>query len=246
MADEAKFYKEETLRSGVLPMLMQGAVIIYASTPDYGSNPCESIINGMFQDEPITEYVNFKLTCDLCAPIADIDQDYVCYHRIGWRPPMQDPEIVGITQAAFGNADAFQREVMANQIRTVDSYVRKPYIDHMHASAWFKFEVPPDEIFIAVDPASNSLNWDEGSRSYLGIVSGCFVDGQLVVSFIYVSSQSALAPRRRPPAWRARARRRPRSCAAACAPRRSRRSAGSCWRCPTARSRSTGRTLPTS
>ena len=89
MSDETKFYKPETLRSGVLPMLMQGAVIIYASTPDYGANPCDSIINGMWQGEPITEYVNFKLTCDVCEPIAEIDEDYVCYHRIGWRPVEQ-------------------------------------------------------------------------------------------------------------------------------------------------------------
>ena len=137
--------------------------------------------------EPITEYVNFKLTCELCEPIVEVDQDYVCYHRIGWRPPMQDPEIVGITQAAYGNTDAFQREVMANQVRTVDSYIRGEYIKRIETALPFRFETPPDEIFVAIDPASNSLNWDEGSRSYLGIVSGCFVDGQLVVTFLFIS-----------------------------------------------------------
>ena len=48
--------KEETLRSGVLPMLMQQAIIVYASTPEIGENPCASIINGMWQGEHITGY----------------------------------------------------------------------------------------------------------------------------------------------------------------------------------------------
>ena len=174
-------------------MLMQQAIIVYASTPEIGENPCASIINGMWQGEHITEYVNFKLTCELCEAIVEADPDYVCWDRIGWRPPMQDPEIVGITQAAYGNSDAFQREVMANQVRTADSYIRKEYIERMRTAPWYKFEEPPEEIFIGMDPASNSLSWDKAGRSYFAMVTGCFVNGQIVVnlfffffSFIYV------------------------------------------------------------
>lgn len=224
--DEAKFYKEETLRSGVLPMLMQNAVIIYASTPEIGDNPCESIINGIWQGERITEYVNFKLTCEICEPIVEVDEDHVCEHRIGWRPPMQDPEVVGITQAAYGNTDSFQREVMANQIRTVSSYIKSYQIDAIKAAEYFKFKVPPNEVFIAIDPASNSLNWDEGSRSYLAVMSGCFVDGQLVVRHIFLCFIILAAPA--PPRTRGAHARNPRrrhSCraAGACARRRVRR-----------------------
>lgn len=186
--DEAKFFKKKTLESSVLPMLVQSAVLIFASTPEIGENPCESIINGIWNGQNATIFMDFKLTCKYCQPIVEANPTYKCPHHDGWRPMHQDPEIVAMTQAVYGNSESYQREIFATQVRTREAFIAQRYIDELRTAPWFVFSKQPEELFIAIDPASSTLNFDSESRSLFAVVAGCFVDGQLVVShfsFVY-------------------------------------------------------------
>jgi len=173
-------------------MLLQKACLIYASTPAIHESPCVHIKEGVskLDNEPICEVINFELTCPECKKIAEINPAHVCDHRIGWRPPMHDPEIVAIAEAAYGNVDHFQREIMGTQVTLANKYIHKEHIKRLRTDDWYEFKAPPDYIMMAIDPATNSLNLDN-IRSFFAIVTSCVVDGQIVVKliiYIYILS----------------------------------------------------------
>jgi hypothetical protein len=177
--------KEEVLKKGPLAMMFEKAVLIFASTPPYNYNPCQKIIDGVYEGEKIAEYLNFELTCPECKPIVEIDRNHQCDHRLGWRPAMHDPEVIGIAKAACGDDDTFQREFMSTVISSADQYINNKYLEHMANSDWFEFKKPPDYIFVSVDPATNGMDMD-GVRSFCAFVTCCMVDGVAVVIYIYI------------------------------------------------------------
>lgn len=187
--DEAKFFKPETIRTGPLAMLLQKAVLIFASTPEVNENPCEHIIDGEFNGEKICEYVNFELTCPDCKPICEKNPAHLCDHRPGWRNAMHDPEIIGILQVAIGDADSFQREVMGTQMTSSTRFIPKEYTENMEAAGWYNFKKPPDYIFFSCDPNGSTLNWDDAERSYYAMVAFAVVEGQVVVTLFFCRRQ---------------------------------------------------------
>ena len=186
--DEAKFFKPETIRSGPLAMLLQKAVLIFASTPEINGNPCRGITEGEFQGEKVCEYVNFELTCPDCKLICEKNPSHVCDHRPGWRSVMHDPEIIGILQVAMGDPDSFQREVMGTQTTSSIAFIDREYIERLHTVDWYNFKQPPDAIFFCVDPNGASIHWDNAERSYYAMLSFAIVDGQAVVIFFFMGS----------------------------------------------------------
>ena len=169
-------------------MLLQKAVLIFASTPPIGESPCENIKTGISEmdGQPICEVINFELTCPDCKVIAEAIPSHVCDHRIGWRPPMHDPEIMAILKAAYGDADHFSREIMGTQVTLANRYIPKEYIENLEKNDWYDFQKPPDYLFISIDPATNSLNLD-GIRSFFAMVTACVVDAQTIVTiYLYI------------------------------------------------------------
>ena len=187
--DEAKFYKEETLRNGPLAMLLQEAVLLFASTPEMHEDPCAGIINGVYHGERICEFLNFKLICPDCELIRERNRSHLCDHRAGWRP-IEDPDLIGMIQVAYGNPESFEREVMAAQVMDTRRFIPNAYLEAMESSDWYRFSRPPDYIFVGIDPGTNSLNFEEGKRSFFGMVTACIVDGQFIVSVSFVHAHS--------------------------------------------------------
>jgi hypothetical protein len=183
--DEAKFFKPETIRSGPLAMLLQKAVLIFASTPEINDDPCKGIIEGEYNGEKICEYVNFELTCPDCKLICEKNPAHLCDHRQGWRSVMHDPEIVGILQVAMGSPNDFQREVMGTQMTSSSSFIPKEYIESLQQSKWYTFPRRPDYLFFSCDPNGSSLHWENAERSFYAMVCFAVMDGQAIVSFIY-------------------------------------------------------------
>lgn len=184
--DEAKFFKIETIRTGPLAMLLQKAVLIFASTPEIYENPCEGIINGEYNGEKICEYINFELTCPECRIICEKNQFHVCDHRSGWGSAMRDQEITAISQVAYGNNDSFQREIMGTQMTSSCRYIPKEYIENLEAPVWYTFKKPPDYLFFSCDPNGSSIYWEDAQRSFYAMVVIAMVDGQAIVKYIYI------------------------------------------------------------
>ena len=171
-------------------MLLQKACLIFASTPAVHESPCIHIKEGVskLDGERICEVINFELTCPECKKIAEINPEHVCDHRIGWRPPMHDPEIIAIAEAAYGNVDHFQREIMGTQVSIANKYIHKESIERLKNDDWYDFKKSPEYLFIAIDPATNSISYDN-IRSFFAIVTACMIDGQVVVTlytYIYL------------------------------------------------------------
>jgi hypothetical protein len=172
-----------------MAMMLQKAVMIFASTPAIGESPIEHIKTGVSKltGEPICEVVNFELTCPECKLIQESLTTHVCDHRAGWRPPMHDPEILAILEAAYGpDTDHFSREIYGTQVSLANRYIPKNYIENIERADWYDFKESPDYIYISIDPATNSLHLD-GIRSFFAMVTACIVDAQAIVSlYIYI------------------------------------------------------------
>lgn len=189
--DEAKFYKPETIRTGPLAMLLQKAVLIFASTPEINADPCRGIIEGEFQGEKICEYVNFELTCPDCKLICEKNPAHMCEHRQGWRSVMHDPEIVGILKVAMGDDDSFQREVMGTQMMSSSAFIPKEYVESLQQSKWYTFSRRPDYLFFSCDPNGSSLHWENAERSFYAMVCFAVIDGQAIVTLFISTHQRA-------------------------------------------------------
>lgn len=169
-------------------MLLQKAILIFASTPEENENPLEEIVNATYNGQKVCEYINFQLTCDECKPICNINPGHMCPHRIGWRPPMHDPEIIGISKAAYGDSESFQREIMGTQVKTMNLFIPQDAMDQIRNSKPYKFDTPPDFVIISCDPAGSHTTFEDGQRSKYALVTACIVDAKVVVIYVYILS----------------------------------------------------------
>ena len=98
----------------------------------------------------------------------------------------QDPEIIAMTQAAYGNSESYQREIYATNVRTREAFIAQRYIDELRNAPWHTLSKSPEELFIAIDPASSTLNFDSESRSMFarrGVLRGRAAGGNPFFSF---------------------------------------------------------------
>ena len=138
------------------PMMSDKAVMIFASTPAIGESPIEHIKTGVSKltGEPICEVVNFELTCPECKLIQESLPRMRGDDRAGWRPPMHDPEILAILEAAYGpDTDHFSRKSTAHRCRWPTGIYPKNYIENIERADWYDFKESPDYIYISIDPA---------------------------------------------------------------------------------------------
>lgn len=171
-------------------MLLMGATLIFASTPATRESPCKSILEGKYRQKFICLYFNFEFTCPGCKLIQESMASYICPHRIHWRPMHQNPEILYIARAAYGEgSEDFKREIMGTDATTMHAFIHPKSIENLRIRAFDKSRVhlrqPPRYVFVSCDPCGSSKRSEEGTTSDYAFVTACFVGGVPVVCFSF-------------------------------------------------------------
>lgn len=178
--DEAEFTKVDTLRN-IYPMLLQNACLVLASTPPIHESPCKNIKEGVTTSgDRICDVYNLEMTCGPCKKLQEQNSSILCEHNIGMRPTMHDPEVIEILQAAYGNAESFEREINGVNTLATNRFIPRDNIETLVSSEWYDFKVAPRFVFVSIDPATN-VRSENNIRSFFALVTSCIVDGMVVV-----------------------------------------------------------------
>lgn len=168
-------------------MLLMQATLIFASTPATRESPCKSILEGKYRGKYICLYFNFEFTCPGCKLIQESMSSYICPHRIHWRPMHQNPEILYIARAAYGEgSEDFKREIMGTDATMMHRFIHQKTIDNLRIRAMDSSRVvirqAPKYVFVSCDPCGSTKKSEEGTTSDYAFVTACFVGGTPVVS----------------------------------------------------------------
>lgn len=168
-----------------------GATLIFASTPPTRESPCKSILEGKYRDKFICVYFNFEFTCPGCKIIQETIHSYICPHRIHWRPMHQNPEILYIARAAYGEgSEDFKREIMGTDANTMHSFVHPKSIENLRIRASddhrIKLKRPPKYVFVSCDPCGSTKRSEDGTTSDYAFVTVCFDNAIPVVCLFSV------------------------------------------------------------
>lgn len=170
-------------------MMLQGARLIFASTPEVMESPCKDIIAGKYKGRNICWFINYEFTCPECKTIQDALPGLICPHRIHYRPAHQNPEVLYIARAAYGeNSSGFKREIMGTQTTTMNAFIHKHLIRKMRDAPFKPLKVKPRYIFVSLDPSGSTKKSESGMCSDYAFVTGTYIDGGFLVSSFFLFS----------------------------------------------------------
>lgn len=167
-------------------MLMMGATLIFASTPATRESPCKTLLEGKNRGKHVTKFFNFEFTCPGCQAIQATMPSFICPHRIHWRPMHQNPEILYIARAAYGEgSDDFKREIMGTDATSANAFIHPRCIDSLRESPRVRILEPPQFVWVACDPCGSTKKSEDGTTSDYAFVVVVFQNGVPVVSLFF-------------------------------------------------------------
>ena len=177
-------------------MMLQGARLLFASTPEVKESACSNIISGTYKGKPICVFINYEFTCPDCKVIEEKLPGLICPHRIHYRPAHQNPEVLYIARAAYGdNSAGFKREIMGTSATSAHSFIDKDKIKALRDAPYRALTSAPRYIFVSIDPSGSTKKSEHGTTSDYAFSTACYVDGGgLMVSFVCSLFLFASAP----------------------------------------------------
>ena len=196
--DEAHFIDEEVIQNGPLAQLAMNAYIVLASTPPRGKSGIQNIIDGRLPNgKRVCLTLDYEFECPTCKEIRKELEEYMCPHRMHWRPPQQTMERIMIAKACFGkSSQAFGAEYMATEMKGGNIFVPEEYIEMLADSEPIHNCSPPQYVYVSYDPAGGKLKPKDMVGSEYAVIIGFTQKEQFIVKnmcyvFIYYVSVSA-------------------------------------------------------